>query len=162
MLRRRLVILSNQFKPCMLPSTTPSVAAMSTSAAGSESKTTSYTVADVKHQPPNPPTSTSGFFYLRIKDVAAPSKDAQSLPLNQQPDAATLEYEVKNDGKTFDLTHTIVPVAFRGKGAAALLCDAAFAYMRTNKLTAIPTCSYIANTYLKSPKGAANADLIQK
>jgi predicted GNAT family acetyltransferase len=52
-------------------------------------------------------------------------------------------------GKELDLYHTYVPEAFRGRGMAEKLCKAAFEYAKANKLTVIPSCSYISDAYLK-------------
>lgn len=52
-------------------------------------------------------------------------------------------------GSQLDLYHTYVPEVFRGRGIAEKLCKAAFEYAKTNQLTVIPSCSYIADAYLK-------------
>ena len=52
-------------------------------------------------------------------------------------------------GKELDLYHTYVPEVFRGRGIAEKLCKAAFEYAKANHLTAIPSCSYISDAYLK-------------
>ena len=48
-----------------------------------------------------------------------------------------------------DLYHTYVPEVFRGRGIAERLCRAAFEYAKREGLVAIPSCSYISDTYLK-------------
>ena len=52
-------------------------------------------------------------------------------------------------GKELDLYHTYVPEAFRGRGMAERLCKAAFEYAKAHGLTAVPSCSYISDAYLK-------------
>ena len=51
--------------------------------------------------------------------------------------------------QTLDLYHTYVPEIFRGRGVADQLCRAAFEYAKANRLTVIPSCSYISAAYLK-------------
>ena len=55
----------------------------------------------------------------------------------------------RQSGKELDLYHTYVPEVFRGRGVAERLCQAAFEYAKANRLTVIPSCSYIAGAYLK-------------
>src|SRR5207245_5158641 len=58
---------------------------------------------------------------------------------------ATLVYERRGD--LLDLQHTFTPPALRGRGIAARLTKAAFAYARAQGLRIVPTCSY-ARSYL--------------
>ena len=60
---------------------------------------------------------------------------------------ATLMYRLS--GATIDLYHTYVPEVFRGKGMAEKPCKAAFEHAKANRLTVIPSCSYISGAYLK-------------
>lgn len=62
-------------------------------------------------------------------------------------DTAVLEYQLREG--TINLYHTEVPPAFRGRGIAEQLCTAAFAYAQANGLTVIPSCPYVAGTYLQ-------------
>ena len=55
----------------------------------------------------------------------------------------------RQSGKEVDLYHTYVPEVFRGRGMAEKLCKAAFEYAKAEGLTVIPSCSYIADAYLK-------------
>ena len=55
----------------------------------------------------------------------------------------------RQSGKEIDLYHTYVPEIFRGRGMAEKLCKAAFEYAKANRLTVIPSCSYISDAYLK-------------
>ena len=55
----------------------------------------------------------------------------------------------RRSGGGLDLYHTDVPEVFRGRGIAEQLCQAAFAYAKANGLAVIPSCSYVAETYLK-------------
>ncbi len=52
-------------------------------------------------------------------------------------------------GHEIDLYHTYVPEVFRGRGIAERLCKAAFEYAKAKGLTVLPSCSYIADAYLK-------------
>ena len=52
-------------------------------------------------------------------------------------------------GSEIDLYHTYVPEVFRGRGIAEQLCKAAFEYAKANRLTVLPSCSYISDAYLK-------------
>jgi len=128
-------------------------AASGSSGTGSESK--GISVSDIKHIPAKPPAS--GFFYLQLTDK--PEADTQSLAINKRPDVATLEYTLEKNGTKADITHTIAPPAFRGKGSGALLADAAFQFFRAANVKVIPTCSYISDTYLKG-KGKSFQDMV--
>ena len=55
----------------------------------------------------------------------------------------------RRTGKTLDLYHTYVPHVFRGKGIAERLCQAAFEHAKAQGMSVIPSCSYIAEAYLK-------------
>ena len=66
---------------------------------------------------------------------------------------AVLEYSLTADG-VMDLTHTFCPPSARGKGMAAKLADAAFAWARDHGVASVrPSCSYIRDSYL--PKAGA-------
>jgi predicted GNAT family acetyltransferase len=54
---------------------------------------------------------------------------------------AFVEYIIDGDEITF--THTEVPKEAEGKGFAAKLVAAAFAYARESKLRVIPKCPYV-------------------
>lgn len=62
---------------------------------------------------------------------------------------AHLDYVV--DESSMTIHHTFVPPVFRGKGYAARLADAAFAFAEQSNLAIIPECSYI-ETYQKRMK----------
>ena len=55
----------------------------------------------------------------------------------------------RSSGTEIDLYHTYVPEVFRGRGVAEQLCKAVFEYAKANRLTVIPSCSYISGAYLK-------------
>ena len=55
----------------------------------------------------------------------------------------------RQEGTELDLQHTFVPDAFRGRGLAERLCQAAFEHAKAGHLTVIPTCPYISGAYLK-------------
>ena len=73
--------------------------------------------------------------------------DASRFVVKLEGYEATLMY--RRSGSDFDLYHTYVPEVFRGRGVAEQLCKAAFEYAKTNRLTVIPSCSYISGAYLK-------------
>lgn len=58
----------------------------------------------------------------------------------------------RRQGGEIDLYHTYVPEVFRGRGVAERLCKAAFEFAKAQSLTVIPSCSYIADYYLKRHK----------
>ena len=60
---------------------------------------------------------------------------------------AWLEY--RREGPMIDLYHIYVPEAFRGRGIAERLCQAAFEYAQQERLTVIPSCPYISGTFLR-------------
>ncbi len=60
---------------------------------------------------------------------------------------ACLMYRLK--GQEIDLYHTYVPEVFRGRGVAEKLCKAGFEHAKANRLTVLPSCSYISGAYLK-------------
>ena len=60
---------------------------------------------------------------------------------------ACLMYRLQ--GGVLDLYHTYVPDVFRGRGIAERLCKAGFEHAKARKLTVMPSCSYIADVYLK-------------
>lgn len=55
----------------------------------------------------------------------------------------------RRTGDQIDLYHTYVPEVFRGRGVAERLCRAAFEYATRERLTVVPSCSYISGAYLK-------------
>jgi predicted GNAT family acetyltransferase len=60
---------------------------------------------------------------------------------------ATLMY--RKAAAVIDLYHTYVPEVFRGRGVAEQLCKTAFEYAKANQLSVVPSCSYVADAYLK-------------
>lgn len=64
---------------------------------------------------------------------------------------AVLEYRTV-DAQTLDFCHTFVPDELRGKGVAAVLAKAAFAYAKEQEMTVIPSCSYIATYVQRHPQ----------
>ena len=85
----------------------------------------------------------------------------------QLANEALLQYE-ERDGGILELWHTEVPISQRGKGLGAVLCkvrscmqlprrrwadvhmavQAAFEYIETEGLRAIPSCTYIEHKYV--------------
>ena len=72
---------------------------------------------------------------------------AQQFRVQLGNDVALLQY--RRLDATLDLHHTEVPPAFRGRGIAEQLCRAAFEYAKEQQLKVVPSCPYIAGTYLK-------------
>ncbi len=66
-----------------------------------------------------------------------------------------IEYRPEGDARV-EATHTRVNSAFRGRGIAERLLDALVAHARENKLTIIPTCSYVEAAFAKNPEKYAN------
>lgn len=52
-----------------------------------------------------------------------------------------------------EIIHTYVPPRLRGRGQAAALCDAAYAYAHAEGLQVRPTCAYVLQVY--EPRAAA-------
>jgi len=88
-------------------------------------------------------TDTMTISNLEILHDQAGSRFAAKL----QGYEACLMYRLA--GREIDLYHTYVPEIFRGRGVAEQLCKAACEYAKANHLTVIPSCSYIADAYLK-------------
>jgi predicted GNAT family acetyltransferase len=63
-------------------------------------------------------------------------------------DGAVSELQYETAGGVLDLTHTFVPPQHRGKGLAAVLCDAAFKHAAESGLRVRPSCTYVSDTYL--------------
>ena len=59
---------------------------------------------------------------------------------------ATLEY--MRDGRRMIFTHTGVPPESEGQGVGAALAKACLEYARTEKLTVVPACPFVA-AYVK-------------
>lgn len=89
--------------------------------------------------------------YLRFTEMNT-MPEATHLPKHSRfeisSEAGTAHLDYLIDGSNMTIHHTFVPPAFRGKGYAALLANAAFEYAKQSKLTIIPECSYI-ESYLK-------------
>ena len=72
---------------------------------------------------------------------------AQRFVIARGGEEAMLRY--RRNGSTIDLSETFVPPSLRGQGLAEQLCRAAFEYAKAERLTVIPSCSYISRAYLK-------------
>jgi predicted GNAT family acetyltransferase len=66
---------------------------------------------------------------------------------------AMLEYD--RVGTQITIHHTFVPVELRGQNIASLLAKAAFNYARTEQLSVVPQCSYIASYAKRHPEAAS-------
>lgn len=78
------------------------------------------------------------------------NKEQNQFELHRDGHVAFLEYI--GEGKKIYLTHTEAPEALRGTGAAAELVRGALQYSKENKLTVVPSCSYVANYVNKNPE----------
>ena len=98
-----------------------------------------------------PATSMAAVGGVAIEHRSAASGGVFSARMDDGAEAV-LEYGLF-DGVA-DFAHTFTPPSARGKGVAAKLGDAAFAWAREQHLAVRPSCSYISGTYLPS-RGAA-------
>ncbi|HEY0794582.1 MAG TPA: GNAT family N-acetyltransferase [Acidisarcina sp.] len=67
-------------------------------------------------------------------------------------DVALLEYRIA--GKTITMYHTEVPPAAGGQGIGGKLATAALEYARSQNLTVVPQCSFVADYIRKKPQYA--------
>jgi len=81
------------------------------------------------------------------------NKEESQFEIDVDGKLAFIEYYTK-DSKLF-LTHTEVPEALRGQGAAANLVDSTLKYARENGLTVVPLCSYVAYYVNNHPEWAS-------
>ena len=70
--------------------------------------------------------------------------------LDIEGETAVADYRLQGDEMHF--THTWVPEAGRGKGAAAALVKAGLEYARENQLRPVPLCSYVVTYLQKHPE----------
>jgi len=120
-------------------------------------------VAPFSASPSAPPPSDRAFTLADVSHVPTIFSVSTNDPADGSVAVAKLEYETHTPAgaaPVLEITHTLVPPAFRGKGVAALLCDAAFAYARAAGMTVRPTCTYVSDTYLKKG-GKHNADIVE-
>jgi predicted GNAT family acetyltransferase len=85
---------------------------------------------------------------------------AGSKDTPQTSTGAYLEYHLSDDDHVADFAHTFTPAAQRGKGLAAIATNYAFEYARKQGWKVIPSCTYVAETFL--PKNPQHADLIKQ
>lgn len=71
------------------------------------------------------------------------NEQQNQFEFHKEGHVAFLEY-IK-EGKKIYLTHTEAPKELQGTGAAGELVKNALQYSRENKLTVVPSCSYVAN-----------------
>lgn len=71
------------------------------------------------------------------------NKEQNQFELHKDGHVAFLEYI--DEGNKIYLTHTEAPEALKGTGAAAELVENALQYSKENKLTVVPSCSYVAH-----------------
>jgi uncharacterized protein len=69
-------------------------------------------------------------------------KDNRKFFITKALSEAYLTYERVSD-QVLDIKSTFVPEVFRGQGVAAELVKAGLGYAKDNRLTVIPTCSYV-------------------
>ena len=63
---------------------------------------------------------------------------------------AVVDYERR--GETIYFTHTRTPPAYRGRGIAAAVTQAALDYARTEGLSVVPVCSYTVDYLTRNPQ----------
>mmetsp|Transcript_17047 Transcript_17047/g.23530 ORF Transcript_17047/g.23530 Transcript_17047/m.23530 type:complete len:123 (+) Transcript_17047:131-499(+) len=73
--------------------------------------------------------------------------------IDQTDEPAIAEYFLLNnsskDGPTIlEIPHTYVPVCARGRGAAAVVTEAAFEFAKSQNMLVLPSCSYVAGAFL--------------
>ncbi|OYQ33911.1 N-acetyltransferase [Flavobacterium cyanobacteriorum] len=83
------------------------------------------------------------------RDFKVNERDNQ-FELHTAGQYAFLEY-IRKDDKIY-LTHTEAPAELRGIGVAADLVKRSLEYSRNNKLTVVPSCSYVARYIEKHPE----------
>ena len=78
--------------------------------------------------------------------VHEPEANRYVIRLEGISEPAFLQYNIEElpNGKAYNLTHTYVTPAMRGKGIAAKLVQKAITHAREDDHKIIPTCSYIA------------------
>jgi 4a-hydroxytetrahydrobiopterin dehydratase len=64
------------------------------------------------------------------------------------PDGSEAQLLYKKEGEALNFFRTYVPEASREKGLAEKLVTAGFRYAQAHSLKVIPTCSYVAATFL--------------
>ncbi len=84
-----------------------------------------------------------------MADELAVAHDTQSRRFRVEMEGYEAVLMYRQQGAEIDLYHTYVPEVFRGRGMAERLCKAAFEYAKQQRLTVIPSCSYISDYYLK-------------
>lgn len=64
------------------------------------------------------------------------------------PDGSEAQLLYKREGEALNFFRTYVPEASREKGLAKKIVEAGFRYAQAHHLKVIPTCSYVAVTFL--------------
>ncbi len=76
--------------------------------------------------------------------------DARRFEIHYGDQTARLEYYLR--GRTIVYTHTAVPLLLEGHGIAGRLAKEALDYARTNGLSVVPLCPYVADYIEKHPE----------
>lgn len=79
-----------------------------------------------------------------------PAANRFVLELNGVDAQALLEYVPESNGAVYNVTHTEVPKAMRGRGIGGQLVRAVCEHARSNGIKLIPTCSYVAHYFTKN------------
>jgi predicted GNAT family acetyltransferase len=95
---------------------------------------------EVRHVPPV--GSIPGKFFARVDSDGTHDEDGEP---NHE---AYVAYEIVGGGELMVMFHTFTPVALRGKGLAARVCEVAFAWAEENGKRVVPACSYVSDTFL--------------
>ena len=99
--------------------------------------------------------------------LITPASTCTSEPANKSglEEKATLEFCIHtNESKTagIEIQHVYVPEAFRGHGIAERLVKKAIALASEHDCPIIPTCSYVAQTFLpRHPDYVATTTLVE-
>ncbi|MBI4163115.1 MAG: N-acetyltransferase [Candidatus Aenigmarchaeota archaeon] len=93
---------------------------------------------------------------MKVPNDAGGVKQFQSellYKIEKQPDAKGVNISI------MDLYHTFTPKELRGRGLAEKLTKAAFEFAEKNKMKIRPSCSYVADVFLK--KHPEWADMVE-
>ncbi|OQR93546.1 hypothetical protein ACHHYP_02463 [Achlya hypogyna] len=88
-----------------------------------------------------------------IPNVLQFTCEAQSPSSHMTTLLGFLEYRIQ--GNVMDLRRTYVLPEGRGGGVAKALCEEAFHYAEARNLTIRPSCSYVAEKYVKRQSSGA-------
>lgn len=93
--------------------------------------------------------------------IHEPDLHRYSVTVEGVDEPAILQYSIikTDEGEMYDLTHTYVHPAMRGKGIASKLVKKACEHARQNQHKIIPSCSYVETYFSRHPD---DVDVVQK